>query len=258
VTEIPILKRDPAKEHPAQWSAEILKAMTPALVMLNMAVHDPFAGTGVRLGALCKSLGLTFTGTEMVREFIVDERVKPGDSTTLDGYPAQPYAIVTSPVYPNGMADHFKAAEPETRHTYRQALHRLRGEDSPLSERNMGRWSIRSGTKAFERYATLASCAISWWYPSVALVNVSDFYVGDDIFPLVRFWRELLGHAGYKFAADIEVKTRRQGHGANGKRRVDHETVLCAFPKAPSGPAAYSAEWTYRKLDELLGGKPDG
>lgn len=240
---------DPTKEHPSQYSPEVLVAMTPVLRQLQMDVHDPFAGTGVRLGELCDKLRLAFTGTEYEPEFIVDPRVAPGDSTQPDSYPAQPYVIVTSPVYPNGMADHFKASVPEGRHTYRQALHRLTGEDRPLGERNMGRYSIRRGTKAFQTYSVLATAAVGWWFPSVVVLNVSDFYVGDEVFPLVRYWRGLLKASGYKFAADIEVKTQRQRRGANGEHRVDHETILTAFPRedyAPDQPA--DVAYAYRKL----------
>jgi len=240
---------DPTTEHPSQWSPEVLVAMTPVLRQLHMAIHDPFAGTGVRLGALCDKLRLTFTGTELEQEFIVEPRVRQGDSTWPDSYPTQPHVIVTSPVYPNGMADHFRASEPEGRHTYRQAIHRLTGEDRPLHESNMGRYSIRRGEKAFQTYAVLATAAAGWWFPSVVVLNVSDFYVGDERFPLVRYWRELLKALGYKFAADIEVKTRRQGHGVNRDRRVECEVILTAFPRedfAPSQPV--DVAYAYRKL----------
>jgi hypothetical protein len=253
--------RDPTQEHPSQYSYEVLDAMTAPLRTFGLPVHDPFAGTGVRLGALCDRLRLDFTGTELVGAFIVDERVNAGDSTYPDNYPEPPFVIATSPVYPNGMADHFKATEPEGRHTYRQALHRLVGHDVPLAETNMGRYSIRRGPKAFEIYATLATTIAGWWWPAPVVLNVSDFYVGESVFPLTRFWRDLLRSHGYKFAAPVNVRTRRQRHGANGDRRVEFEHVLTAFPaerttrSGSDTPLAepQSVPEIYRDLTDLFG-----
>lgn len=222
--------RDPLKEHPSQYSYEVLDHMTPILRRLRLPVHDPFAGTGFRLGALCDLIGLDFTGTELVPEFIADPRVRAGDSLDPTTYPKAPFVIATSPVYPNGMADHFKASEPEGRHTYRQALHRLIGEDRELGETNMGRYSLRRGDKSFKAYASIAAVATAWWWPNPVILNVSDFYVGETVFPLVAYWRSLLRLHDYKMAAPINVRTRRQRHGANGDRRVEFEVILTAFP----------------------------
>lgn len=251
------MDRDPTSEHPAQWSPQILDAIRPVLQRFHLPVHDPFAGTGVRLGALCDDIGLTFTGTEMVGAFIADDRVKVGDSTDPKSYPAQPWVICTSPVYPNGCADHFKASEPEGRHTYRQALHRLVGHDVPLAETNMGRYSVRRGTTSFEHYAVLAHSIACWWFPMPIIVNVSDFYVGDVLFPLVQYWRGMLQSYGWRFAADIEVATPRQRRGANGEKRHTHETVLVGFPgqrivKSPEAEPE-SAASHYAKLLRLFG-----
>lgn len=246
--------RDPTQEHPSQFSHEVLDAMTSTLRTFGLPVHDPFAGTGVRLGALCDRLKLDFTGTEEVAEFIVDPRVRHGDSTYPDTYPEAPFVICSSPVYCNGMADHFKASEPEGRHTYRQARHRLLGHDAPLSETNMGRYSIRRGTKAFETYAAIATMCVAWWWPNPVILNVSDFYVGETVFPLTHFWRELLRGAGYKFAADRNVRTRRQRHGANGEKRVPFEQILTGFP-AERDPMEQGRELPdpYRELTALFG-----
>src|SRR5690606_14377285 len=96
-----------------------------------------------RLGELCDRLGLVFTGTELEPEFIADPRVRPGDSTMAQTYPAHEHAVVTSPAYPNGMTDHFRARDASRRHTYRQALATVLGHDRPLHPNNMGRWGNR-------------------------------------------------------------------------------------------------------------------
>jgi hypothetical protein len=216
--------------HPARWSSAILEAIAPVIDGWRLPVHDPFAGTGERLGALCDRLGLTFTGTELEAPFIVDPRVKQGDSTSILAYPRQEHCAVTSPVYANGYCDHFrwKPHHKWTWNTYRHARARIVGHDQPLHENNMGRWGLRGGRKALARHFDIADRAVDHW-PIRAVVNVSDFFAGDDIYPYVQRWRKLLDHHGYVIVDEIPVATPRNGFGANGHRRVDHEMVLVAL-----------------------------
>lgn len=101
----------PPNYHPARYSAELISAFAVELFDCPHA-HDPFAGTGERLGSLCDEMGVTFSGTELEGVFIRDPRVWPGDSRDPWTYPRcrdiEPYWVVTSPVYANGMADNFK------------------------------------------------------------------------------------------------------------------------------------------------------
>ena len=73
--------------HNAQYSTEIIAALARFVPPIEGRIHDPFAGTGVRLGQLCDRLGLTFTGTEIEQSFIVDQRVAHDDSTVPATYP---------------------------------------------------------------------------------------------------------------------------------------------------------------------------
>jgi hypothetical protein len=191
-------------------------------------VHDPFAGTGERLGRLCDELGFEFTGTEIEPEWIVDARVHRGDSTDADAYPTGEYVIATSPSYPNGMADHFKASKIEGRNTYRQALARTRGgADRPLHVNNTGRYNIRRGQHIEAQYWTLVRAAVAHW-PDRAVVNVKDFYYENTkIYPLVDKWTELLGDYGYEIVDRTDVETPGQRYGANPER-VEAEAVLVA------------------------------
>lgn len=213
-----------SQHHPSQWSPEILYAITPTIRDLQLPVHDPFAGTGERLGALCDTYGLPFSGTEIEPEFIVDDRVVAADAADPAHYP-ESCIVVTSPVYPNGMADHFAASVPEGRHTYRQALHRITGADRELAERNMGRFSARRGLRAVSSYMDLAREVVACWPPRPVLVNVSDFVIRDETFPLVAYWHVLLMSLGYETRI-VNVPTRRQRYGANGERRVEHEALI--------------------------------
>lgn len=75
-------------KHPARFSPEIIEIIGHYMG-LSQHVHDPFAGTGERLGALCDEYGVTFTGTEIECSFIVDPRVRCGDSTNTSSYPRE-------------------------------------------------------------------------------------------------------------------------------------------------------------------------
>ena len=132
-------------QHPARYSPEVLEVFRFLIPRLTR-VHDPFAGTGERLGRVADDRPWFFTGTELEEAFIVDHRVAQGDATDPDSYPwpvacgacgdpdpvpaapcgshvLRPYTVVTSPVYPNGMADDFvsSAADTSERKTYRHA-----------------------------------------------------------------------------------------------------------------------------------------
>jgi hypothetical protein len=218
---------EPPDAHPAKWSTEILAVIAPILRDWRLPVHDPFAGTGERLGNLCDQLGLTFTGTDIEPEFARDARVHGGDSTEPDTYPTGEFCVVTSPAYPNGMTDHFKAGDNSRRHTYRQALATILGYDGPLHDNNMGRYGIRYGQKALARHYVIADACIPHW-PQRVVVNVSDFYMAGEVHEVVAPWRRLLERHGYDVDEPIPVKTPRQRNAANADLRVDHEAVLVA------------------------------
>jgi hypothetical protein len=208
----------------------VLDAIEPVIAELELPVHDPFAGTGERLGQLCDTLGLSFTGTEIEPEFIVDPRVRQGDSTDASTYPAAgAYVVVTSPAYPNGMADHFHARDGSRRHTYRQALAAILGYDRPLDPNNMGRYgnrhrrSVRSEATHFD----IARRCVTHW-PGYAVVNVKDVRATSYEVPVVEHWAALLCAEGFRIADCIEVPTPGQRHGANGELRADGEAVLSA------------------------------
>lgn len=232
--EIQCLGGDTAEEaqrwpdtHPAKWSREILAAIAPTLKAWRLPVHDPFAGTGQRLGELCDALELPFTGTEIEPEFARDQRVTPGDSTDAATYPTGAYCVVTSPAYPNGMADHFKATSLD-RNTYRQALAKRLGHDRPLHTNNMGRYGLRYGDRQLARHYSIARQCVRWW-PDRAIVNIKDFfYKRTEIHPTVARWQQILTDHDYLIVDEIPVKTPGQKKGANRDLRVDHEMVLVA------------------------------
>jgi hypothetical protein len=218
-----------ATTHPSRWTPAVLDAIEPVIADLGLPVHDPFAGTGERLGQLCDTLGLSFTGTEIEPEFAVDQRVRSGDSTDPSTYPADAHVVVTSPVYPNGMTDHFHARDGSRRHTYRQALAAIQGYDRPLDPNNMGahgnrhRRSARSEATHFD----IARRCVTHW-PEHAVVNVKDVVATAYTVPVVETWRTMLLAQRYRITAELSVPTPGQRHGANGHLRADAEAVLIA------------------------------
>lgn len=221
--------------HPARFSPEVIDRFR-TIIPRGAHLHDPFAGDGVRLGALADELLCTFTGTEIEPCFIIDPRVQPGDSTNLLTYPVgrRGFIIATSPVYPNGVADSWKAADPSRRRTYRSAVAAIEGADRELHENNMGRYGYR-GTRLTNpkrlAYWRLARRAVACWREAgvrVAIVNVSDFMSRGLTEPVVAEWRATLGAFGFEHITEHAVKTRRDRGNANADKRVEHEVILTA------------------------------
>jgi hypothetical protein len=218
--------------HPARFSTEVVDCFRVLLASNGGGhVHDPFAGTGERLGQLCDEVGYSFSGTELEPCFIVDPRVRVGDATQWGSYPPTgPLTLVTSPVYPNGMADHWAARDDSRHHTYRAAVWRLEGRDRPLHERNMGRFGYRgrgplSGQRW--RYWNVAEQSVRHWkHASRVLLNVSDFIADRKREPVVADWHALMTKQGWVEQGRYEVVTPRQRHGANGELRVDAEVII--------------------------------
>ena len=160
---------------PCRWTPAVIDNIKPLIVELGLPVHDPFAGTGERLGRLCDCIGVPFTGTEIEAPFIIDPRVKHGDSTNPATYPPRPFVAATSPVYPNGMTDHFNRQDGTKGHTYRQSLTEINGYDRPLHPNNMGRYGnrYRRSQASEDRHFAMADGCVEHW-PANVIVNVKD------------------------------------------------------------------------------------
>lgn len=146
-----------ARRHPARYTPAIIDALEPVIGHYGLPVHDPFAGTGERLGELCDRLGVSFTGADLEVWRDRDRRVAQGDALDPCAYPAGPHLIVTSPTYGNGVNDNHDARDGSRRHTYRAALGR------PLREHNTGRYGIRRGKASWSRYWDLNTRAVRLW-----------------------------------------------------------------------------------------------
>lgn len=202
-------------KHPCPYSPEILVALDQ-LIQPGEHIHDPFAGTGVRLAALCDRIGATYSGCDIEVWPDHDPRVTQGDSTLASSYPGEPFTVCTSPVYLNKrLADYANGPGPNTkvkgRRDYGIALGRA------LHENNLARHTGRASRAA--AYWRLHTEAAKHWGDRVIL-NV-DLPISDG-------WMQVLAGLGYTLADPIRCDTQRYGGLANARLRAAYEVVIVA------------------------------
>jgi hypothetical protein len=201
--------------HPCQYSPEVIDALRTQIAA-GERIHDPFAGTGLRLAALCDQLGAIYTGGDIEQWPGADRRVYLADATEPDGYPTRPFTVVTSPVYLNKrLADYANGPRPTTkvkgRRDYGISLGRA------LHANNLARHTGRASRA--DAYWQLHGAAVKHWGDRT-LVNVDS--------PIADGWvRVLLDHR-YDIADVIPVRTRRYGGLDNAEKRADHEVLIVA------------------------------
>lgn len=237
--------------HPARWSPEVLDVIAPLLLaeypewLGRPLVHDPFAGSGERLVEFSINVGFPVQGTEIEACYIETlATVRVGDSRDPATYPPAAgwrfdWLVMTSPVYPNGMADNHRARDTSRRRNYRKAKAEATGDPAAeLDPANMANYGYR-GTKRLEgggrsirrvKYWELAdACVACWDSARMVIVNVSDFmYDNGKVEPVVDDWKQLLFRHGWTDQVDHPVGTPRMRDGENADQRVDHEVVIVA------------------------------
>ncbi len=212
----------PAGKNPAPFSDPIIKELERLIPQLPDAIiHDPYAGEGIKLGALCDRLGRTFSGVDLERWEGSDPRVRLDDSVDQQSYPTQPFIVTTSPTYCNGVNDNFKPSDTSRRLTYRVAA------GHELHPNNTGRWSGRGSKTAEAEYWRITRACVRHW-PDAALVNVKDSTRAGEIYPLVQLWTDLLIEYGYDVER-VDVACPGWRFGANSQVRADTEAILIAL-----------------------------
>jgi hypothetical protein len=201
--------------HPAQYSQEVLDVIAP-MILPRDHVHDPFAGTGHRLGALCDTIGATYTGADIETWEGHDPRVTVGNARDPMSYPAGLHVVVTSPVYVNKrLADYPNGPTPDTktkgRRDYALSLGR------PLHPDNFARYTGRPA-RAHTYWDLHAEVAKLW--PRRVIVNVDE--------PIGIHWCNLLMDAGYRVSDVRPAVTRRYGGLDNADKRATCEIVIVA------------------------------
>ena len=201
--------------HPCEFSPEVIDALRD-LIRAGEHVHDPFAGMGRRLGALCDELGAEYSGSDIEEWPGADPRVTLGDATKADTYPKRPFTVVTSPVYLNKrLADYADGPTPTTkvrgRRDYGISLGRA------LHTSNLARFTGKPSRAA--AYWLKHEAAVRHWDPR-AIVNVDS--------PILDGWLVVLGACGYTHMEVIPVFTQRYGGLHNAEKRAEYEVVIVA------------------------------
>lgn len=199
--------------HPAQYSPEVIEVLR-GLIKPGERIHDPFAGTGLRLAALCNELGAIFTGMDIETWPGRHVNVWHGDSRHWLGYPDRPFTVVTSPVYLNKrLADYANGPLPTTkvkgRRDYGIALGRA------LHPNNLARHTGRKSRA--EAYWELHGECVEHWGDRV-LLNVD--------MPIAVEWVHLLRSHGYEMWNNWAVYTKRYRGLANADKRAEFEVVI--------------------------------
>lgn len=211
-------------KNPAPFSdsvIEALRVLIPKYVSQSYEIHDPFAGEGMKLGALCDRLGYRFTGIDLECWDESDPRVHLGDSTSPGTYPIVPYAVVCSPTYNNGVNDHWNPKDKSTRLTYRTRA----GHDLHLN--NTARWSGRRSKRGEENYWAITYAVVANW-PNLVMVNLKNSIRAKEIYPLIDKWVDLLQSYKYEIVDVVFPACPGWRFGQNGSARMDAEIIIVA------------------------------
>jgi hypothetical protein len=211
--------------NPCRYSPEVLDVLAE-LIRPCEHVHDPFAGHGSRLAALCDQLGAFFTGGDIEVWRDHDPRVVMADACDPAGYPPLPFTVVTSPVYLNGISSDYKEGPtPTTKLKGRRAYGISLGH--ALHPGNLARTVVRSRPdKGAADYFPGHGDAVKYWGDRV-IVNVD--------LPMSDGWQGLLTEHGYVVTDVIAAFTHRYGGLDNAEKRADHEVVIVATRGATMG-----------------------
>lgn len=220
------------EKHPAKYSQSILDALGPILrhrIPCRHGQHakilDPMAGVGkIHLAEIRGTGAWTLggelelpwarVGQELGSMIVHDARHMPFADRTFD-------AVVVSPDYGNRMADHHKARDGSTRHTYTHYA------------RNQG-WELRPETTCREHWGKrywLNGAAIAremervLAWDGVMVVNVKNFTRRGEQVDVVGWWTKVVS----RLVGDVQVKwveTPGLRHGQNHQVRDAREALI--------------------------------
>lgn len=225
----------PTTKHPAKYSQAILDSLRRQLMIEGQVVRrrdgrplevvDVMAGVG-RIHQLAVTNRILTLGIEMEPEWAacnpgtvcadcVEWIGRPGNYERAD-------VVATSPDYGNRFSDHHDAKDDSTRRSY---THDLGRQLTPGNTANKP-W----GPKYWAGHARIIRALPRLVRPGgLVLWNVSDFYKGDRLIPVVDWHRGALWAAGFvQDGRDRRIPTPRlRGVGSDSTaKRADHEVIM--------------------------------
>lgn len=221
--------------HPATFSRQLLDPLAQALreyLPRGGWVLDPFAGLGHKLAMVGAMTGASVVGVEIEQAYFDMKATHPcvrqGDSTRLDALfrPESFDAALTSPVYPNGVADNFRAKDNSRRHTY---VHRIRRSlpDYDLHPHNPASLSPRHGGQALADFYALNMQV--WQQVHRVLKPGAPFIVNvkDPLNePFAAKTLDQLQACGFTFIRQEVVSTPGLNHGRNRENKAPCEDII--------------------------------
>jgi hypothetical protein len=228
----------PITKHPAKFSEPILRRLEGMLAaersrvrkagllpgLAPLLVLDPFAGVG-RIHQLARK-SIRTTGIEIEAEWAACHRntvhADMFEWLNCDEHDGRWDVIATSPTYGNRFADHHNAQDGSTRRSYTHDI------GHELHPNNSG-W-MHWGPKYWAFHARAYPVMLRALTPGgLLLLNVSDFYKGQQLVPAVAWHRGAAMGAGFVHGGnDARIETDRlQGVGTEDtSARAPFEVIL--------------------------------
>lgn len=221
--------------HCAKFSQPIIDAIRAyalgeaELLDRRPIIVDPFAGSGRihDLGDFADTYGFEIEEEYAAlhhRTVVADSRHLAVMWAMAHGVDAKVDIVATSPVYPNGMTDVFKARDNSERNTYQADLGRPPSEGSAVL-------AVRGARKLTPAYRELhemvwAQCLQVLAPGGLILCNTSNHFVGSVLQRVTEWHLNVWLRLGCSIHEVKPIWTKRNGNGANGKVRDEAERLM--------------------------------